>query len=234
MIIEITGAPGVGKSTLLKKLARRREKEFLFFSDDLILDNYRLNPIIPDRIKSIISKIVLVLFVLQKYQTYKKFFSFVQPHIKDHPFRFRLHVILSLAFKLGRFEFISKYFPSHTVLVDEGISHIPFNLIVYKSMKLVNLDDAFSCLESATSGINVIVFDHKQVSIRSQMELRGKEILNTSNPELIANFIECNDKIVNTLTCSKNNIFKKLLVFDKKASGNTDALASLIQNKLIP
>lgn len=218
MIIEITGEPGVGKTTLLQKIYDKIECKPILFSDDLVLKHFKLNFIVPVFFRRILTDILLFLIFLPHFRKYKAFLLYFLKRSKDinECKRFKINILRNIILKFGRFEFIVKHFDQKIVLMDEGISHIPFNLIDYTGKRNIDLESIFAPLITVLSKVKVIVLYQKLINIGHRLTHRGHKRIKQGKNYSFEQFLYMNSQLVEAYRVMPVGIFldKSVLELD--------------------
>lgn len=195
MIIEITGSPGVGKSTIISQYYKQAEHEAIFFSDDLILEHFMLGTVAHRCFSKFMADVLLILIFLRHFNKYKKFILYVKDTMRltSETTYVKINVIRNVLLKIARFEFIRKQLSDRIVIVDEGISHIPFNLINYADDKYgaeakTKLESILAMVESQLKMINVIIIVRKQCDVLDAVLTRGHKRINSKSLYTIDRF----------------------------------------------
>lgn len=200
MIVEITGAPGSGKTTLLHKIGNKNDINIVLFSDDLVLKRFKLDFITPNIIRRILSDTVLLLIFLRHFNNHKTFMRRTVSLLLNNREQVltKLNVLRNIILKLGRFYFIEKNFVHEVVLVDEGISHIPFTLIDYSGKTKTDINLILEPLSALMSRVKVIIFDLGSIDIKRRLHIRGhKRIQNNKKTTSFLNkFAHLNNQVV--------------------------------------
>ncbi|MCF6158844.1 MAG: hypothetical protein E3K32_09790 [wastewater metagenome] len=220
MIIEITGEPGVGKTTVLREIYDKIKSKPILFSDDLVLKHFKLNFIAPVFLRRILTDILLFLMFLPHFKKYKALLFSTIKGLKDtnESKRFKMNILRNTILKFGRFEFISKYFTQKIVLVDEGISHIPFNLIDYTGRRNIDPESIFTPLATVVSQIKVIILHQKLINISHRLARRGHKRIKQGKDYSLEQFLHRNSQLVEAYRGMPAGIFlsKNMLELDDK------------------
>lgn len=173
MIIEITGVPGSGKSTLYNKVIDSNFENIKFIQNNF----------------NIWSELFLFFFFFFKiFQTYKYFSLLVFIFKTNNSLFHKVNILRNIIKK------ISKYFlyknKKGIYVFDEGISHIPFNLFVDNSSSLLNRDELIKQV-SFLPKIDILFMINvdKKLTI-SRLKNRGHKRMNLQNEKETLVFIE--------------------------------------------
>ena len=221
MIIEFTGIPGSGKSTVLKELAKifREEKRYIFD-----IQKYFLGFKTP--------------FFIFDFYLFSKFFilnnkdkeilklSFNIIMKSNNSFFHKINILRNVYKRLIVFRLVEKE-KNRVFFIDEGIYHIPFTLFVDGKSNSIDEKKARNFFEMLDEIDNLIVVDVSDDVILDRVIKRGQKghrRINFNNEEEIKNFIKQSRKILEII--KELNINKKIYINDKKI--NNDELLNLI------
>ena len=203
-IIEISGVPGSGKTTMLDSIRTSLPKNWDIFPNDSS-SNYTIN-ILKNKINSFFYLFIFMLF--KPFYTFKliKYLSIYFLKSKESIYS-SLYLLLNILFKISYVFFKIKFKPKNNVIIDEGISHIPFNMISYKSNQ-INIDAVkiWSFLKDLTKNIDVLILDISKKEAHNRIFARGHKRL--KNKEDINNFLNLNNETINLIKSESQNLFK--------------------------
>lgn len=133
-IVEITGVPGVGKTTLANALAKLCNDDWCVYSDEIILRRLGAAEI-PDILARAISDLILFIYCLRAGGSGISLLIYAAQTLlrQGMPIGLKFRVFGNMMRKLGRTQYIQTRMSGLNVILDEGIGHIPFNLQSYDS-----------------------------------------------------------------------------------------------------
>lgn len=170
MIIELTGIPGAGKSTIIESLKNSSEaKEFIFDIQSYLLDRAFLP------LKGKIGYELLLLtyiFLLKRRDWYlfKYVFSFVKN--SGNSFFHKINILRNTLKKLIIYRYIKN--SNKVFFIDEGVSHIPFNVFV-DVRKNINNDELKVLLGLLPSIDSLLIVDASDDILLERVIARGRE-----------------------------------------------------------
>jgi broad-specificity NMP kinase len=216
MIVEITGVPGAGKTTLLRKITNSNDNNIVLFSDDLVLKHLKLDFIELNLLRRILSDFILLVIFLQHFNNYRTFMKQVMSLLMKNRERIliKINTLRNIILKLGRFQFIEKNFIQEVVLVDEGISHIPFMLTDYSGKREIDIDLLLEPLSAQVSKVKVIILDHEGIDVKRRLHVRGhKRMKKRKSANFLNQFVHLNDQVIEAYRSLKEMRFleKRLL-----------------------
>ncbi|MCP4118774.1 MAG: hypothetical protein GY737_25940 [Desulfobacteraceae bacterium] len=178
MIIEITGVPGSGKTTIINQLIANPKNNCTLFSPELICQFLHMK-IFPLFVKKIISDIFLVFILACNLFKYKEilFVGFLKVMQTNESLIFKLNIFRNIMLKIAGFEAGVTIFKKKRLLFDEGISHIPFNLADYTNFEQQTLTTSIKLLAGPYSNVNLLLIDHCQIDIVKRLKCRGHKRL---------------------------------------------------------
>jgi hypothetical protein len=239
MMVEITGSPRAGKSTILKQCCKQLGPDVILFSDDLVLDHYRFNVMANPYVRRFLKDALLLSISLPHLNKYKPFILFAANTLrKTHEPNFtKINIFRNILLKIARFEFIRKNLNHRIVIVDEGLSHIPFNLIDYADDEyLSRAEESLHCtlrmIEGPLKSIHVIVVVRERSDIMVFLLKSGHKRINGRTPYTIKQFNTFNYRLseqyadVNDAYFRSKNIFQ---VVTDEPSKATERFACLLK-----
>jgi hypothetical protein len=132
----------------------------------------------------------------------------------------RINVLRNIILKLGRFHFIERNFSKEVVLVDEGISHIPFSLTDYSGKSEIDIEELLRLLSAQVSRVRVIILDHESIDVRHRLNIRGhKRFKKRKTAKFLNQFVLLNNRIIETYKSIQDMRFLKK-TFLKVGTGN--------------
>ena len=199
MMVEVTGSPRAGKSTILKECCRQLGPEVILFSDDVVLEHYGLNFSSNPFFRRFLKDVLLLSISLSRLNKYKSFIVYVASTLRRtrEPRFIKINQFRNVLLKIARFEFISKHLNHRTVIIDEGLSHIPFNLIDYADDGYpLRARDSLHCtlkmIEVPLKSIHVIVIVCDRSDILFLLVKSGHKRINAHTPYTINQFCRFN------------------------------------------
>jgi len=223
-LYEITGMPACGKTALLKQAAREIAPEVKIFSGKLMKKCLG----IPDWIvsdKSIFLKFLLFVYACQNFRifstTYKITFKIICR--MEYSLLMKAYIYFNIYKKIGRFNFVKKHLSQFHVVVDEGLSHIPFNLTDFHSKKITSIEKVYIPLKEQLKNIHLIVLDSTHLDIEQRLCRRGHRRFDREKAHL---FVEINRNIENGIASFGKKYFKHCSVLD---ASRTDLLGKFIK-----
>jgi hypothetical protein len=126
----------------------------------------------------------------------------------------KINTLRNIILKLGRFQFIEKNFIQEVVLVDEGISHIPFMLTDYSGKREIDIDLLLEPLSAQVSKVKVIILDHEGIDVKRRLHVRGhKRMKKRKSANFLNQFVHLNDQVIEAYRSLKEMRFleKRLL-----------------------
>ena len=199
MIFEITGVPGAGKTTLLRKVTKKNDNNILLFSDDLVLKHFKLDFIELNLLRRMLSDFILLVIFFRHFNNYRTFMTHVISLLMNNSERIliKINVLRNIFLKLGRFHFIEKNFVQEVVLVDEGISHIPFNLIDYSGKRGIDIELLLEHLSAQVSKVKVVIIDHESIDVKRRLNIRGhKRMKKRKSANFLNQFAHLNNQVI--------------------------------------
>jgi hypothetical protein len=210
MIVEITGIPGVGKSTLFAKASERIQNRVILFSEDMVLKRFNAHLLMNPLLKRLIADLVLFATFLRHRDKYKEFLFIAAKtalSVKES-LPFRLNIIRNLILKFGRYEFIRKTYQDQIIICDEGVSHIPFNLIDYSGRKRLDVEDVLRRLSSVLGKINVILLERDAHEVQQSLKQRGHKRVSKNSAYSLEQFVKYNHLLVQNYKSAPEDIFR--------------------------
>ena len=209
-IIEITGVPGVGKSTFSRQLLDAGDSGFVLFNDDLVIS-------ISDRIplgrslSKLCQRCMLLMYLFRNLPDYQRLVFQSARVVAGMKYGFfdKLRLLGNIFLKLGRYEFTEKKIKADVVIFDEGVSHIPFNLIDYGKFDQ-NFEWFFTAGEVLLSRIDVVVLQAKDSVIKSRLVGRGHKRVKVDDEKALDWFMSTNQDVIGSVSAS--NKFHSLSV----------------------
>ena len=166
MIIELTGIPGAGKSTIIEKLKKHSFKQEIIFDIEkfVCIKSFRIGKGKLPYDLIIFSKIIL----LNKQDL--KFLKLSIKHLKKcgHNWFTKINISRNILKKLILHRFLLKF--NKIFIVDEGLSHIPLSLFVDVS-KDIDFQFLQKILNLLISKADILLIDPNRVNVTCSPEL---------------------------------------------------------------
>ncbi len=235
MIIELTGIPAVGKSTLIQSLINRNDGNIVVFSYDMFLSHYHLHFIKYKPLRKIVSELLLyILFIinLNNYHSYINYYIRMLSTMKDG-FFIKLNVFRNIILKFAVFNFVSTKCKDLIVIVDEGISHIPFNFIDCCGEQEVDLMAIFDGMGSVTGQISVVRLEREPESVKACLERRGHRRLQGKALYTIDQFMHRNRLVSAAFESLPDHIFSGKFLLQLGSPHDDDSFIQLLENEIL-
>ena len=240
MMVEVTGSPRAGKSTILRECCRQLGPEVVLFSDDLVLEHYGLHVRTNPYLRRFLKDVLLLSISLSYLKKYKSFLVYVANTLRktcEPPF-IKINQFRNVLLKIARFEFIRRHLNRRIVIVDEGLSHIPFNLIDYADDKyLSRAEESLNCtlrmIRKTLKSIDVIVIVCRRADALLRLLKGGHKRINAHTPYTINQFNTFNHVLseqyahINDMYFHSKNVFQ--LRHDER-SKETERFTCLLKN----
>jgi len=214
MLIEITGAPGSGKSSICRIIGKK-------------LDNV----IFVSRYNNILYEIMHLAFYLSNYENNKKYNIIFSLILKSNNTVFhKLNIIRNVIKKLSINAMLKP--KKEIYLFDEGVSHIPFNIFVDSSsikhckLEIINLIDLLPSPDL------LLLINASKNKITNRLKNRGHNRIDLNDNEKTKIFISksliVRDQIINYY---KNNNKKYKIINNNDSIDNAVTVAKNIVDK---
>lgn len=235
MIIELTGIPAAGKTTLISRIADRCPRGVAVYSNDMILSHYHLNFIINAILRKAASDIVLyMLFAINinMYISYVKYYAHMLLYIKER-FIIKVNIFRNIVFKFAIFHFVRTKCKNLVVIIDEGISHIPFNFIDYRGEKEIDLVTLFDRLLPVTRHIVVVKLEREPEAVKAHLERRGHRRLQRNTHYTLDQFMHRNRLLSAAFESLPDRIFFRRFSLQLGSPHDGDFFIHLLQNEIM-
>ena len=199
MIVEFSGVPGSGKSTVVQKIKDER----IFLQKAIFVDNKF----------SFLKDMFYIFYFLYIFQPqYKKLFSLI--HRSDNSFLHKINLLRNVIKKISRYFFYSR--KKEIYIFDEGVSHIIFNIFVDSSFKTIDKKEIEEVLELLPLPNLLICIEADKEIVLQRLESRGHKRINFDDKVKVENFVT---KTFDTYKVLKDYLGKKINVIIIKNNG---------------
>ena len=202
MIIELTGIPGSGKSTILKKLKEELKDEKYIFDVKKYILRFSGNTIIFDII------LLVNFFRLTKAdrEALSKIFKILKKS-KNSIFH-KINILRNSYKKFIIYRMLDKI-DNRIFFIDEGISHIPFTLFVdiSKSINIKEIDNILEFLPKVDKILNIDADDKILLERVIQRGKKGHRRIDFSNKENIVKFMRQSRQVSDKVKKYHNNFY---------------------------
>ncbi|USD41286.1 hypothetical protein J4N42_00710 [Vibrio sp. SCSIO 43135] len=198
-IVEFTGPPCAGKSYYLRH-RKTDASDFPVYG----------NPYSKVKSRFLLQKVYF--FIIGVFSLDARSILKLYSHIGENETRF-LHVLRVMFYvflKLGRLKFLKKLDLSSKIYIDEGVSHIPFNLLCNDSLYI---NELFNKIKEDISDIEVVLVNEDRELVSQRLLERGHKRVNSSNLDW---FLNRNLDVVNTISEVYPEIFSEFNEYHKK------------------
>ena len=212
MIIEFTGIPGSGKSFLSKK-----------FSDRLITNHYLVKK---NKYNFFLNLELLFRFTKLILQGNANLFLIKYIFFSKNSFKIKLKLAYNTIKKICLFD---KYNKANGIFIfDEGVTHIPFNLLISRSNEKVDIDFLNKIVDTLPKPDLVIFLEADIKLINHRLKKRGHHRINET-----PDFVKKNILVSNELK-RLGDRYKKfvLLVSNNKIDSQIESLINKINTSI--
>lgn len=195
-IIEITGSPCSGKSTLLESIN--------ILDKNISVRTVYGNPYAKNNVFYFnFQKLFFCFWGFYVTSNQLRTFLLGKIYTSESHFIHQLRLVLQTFLKFGRQSYLSKKTSDKSILLDEGISHIPFNLFLTES----EISEYLSLLPEEYKKIKVYCIFESELLLCARLENRGhKRVAN--NEMAIKDFIKKNNTVYNLIRIQYKNFFE--------------------------
>jgi thymidylate kinase len=202
MIIELTGIPGAGKSTILKNLkSELNDKKYIFDVKKYIL-GFSGNTFVFDMV------LLVNFFRLTKddRKSLSKIFKILKQS-KNSTFH-KINILRNSYKKFIVYRMLSEI-DNRIFFIDEGISHIPFTLFVdiSKSINIKEIDDILEFLPKVDKILNIDADDEILLERVIQRGKKGHRRMDFSKKENIVKFMQQSRQVLDKIKHYHNNFY---------------------------
>lgn len=204
MIIEFTGVPGSGKSTIFKELQNSSNLKVSFVENksNIFYDVY-----------------LFIYFMFNIFDTYRYIFVLKKIFTTKNSLFHKLNICRNIIKKISKF-YIYKN-KEGVYIIDEGISHIPFNLFVDSSNSKIISKEVIELLDKLPMTDYIIIIDVDYELSLKRLKQRGHKRIDFTNVYKMENFLEKTFFVKDILQSYYKN---------KSIINNNNALESSIKN----
>jgi broad-specificity NMP kinase len=179
MIIEVTGVPGSGKSTIYSKITGGDFSNITFIQNKF----------------NILNELFLFFFFFYKIlQTYRYFAILILIFKTNNSFFHKVNILRNIMKKISKYMLYSN--KKKIYLFDEGISHIPFNLFVDNSNSLLNRGEFIDIVQLLPKVDALFIINVKKDLAISRLKNRGHKRMNLENDKESEIFIEKSSEVI--------------------------------------
>lgn len=175
MIIELTGIPCSGKSTLADRIASgfAGRDGFITSAQCCILEQYHCGLLGRSAAGTIIYDIILLGIFLKNYGKFKAVFGELLNSMRKNEKRLlaRLNVTRNIIKKISVDHYFRNKHPDKTVFIDEGVSHILFN--VFSGRQLVSENDLKTTAAKLPLPNMIVIIEAPAETIKERLACRG-------------------------------------------------------------
>ncbi|TCK18106.1 hypothetical protein DFR30_1365 [Thiogranum longum] len=220
-IIEITGIPGVGKTTLVNELSGLCGENCCIYNDAMILP-WSDSLYSSELLTRFVCDALLVFYgfrsgwmglALMKY-TGRVLFN------RKMSIWFKLRVFGNIVRKLGRIQYCKENLGNLRVFIDEGLGHVPFNLQDYhENADITCISEYYKYAKKFTADSRLIVLDDEGVDVFERLLDRGHARTYNRSVEWAKKFNLINKEVITAIKREAICAFKDVRVI--KINDNT-------------
>ena len=172
MIVEFSGVPGSGKSTVIQKI----KDESIFPQKSVFIDNNF----------SFLKDTFFIFYFFYIFQfQYKKLFSLI--YHSENSFLQKMNLLRNVIKKISRYFFYNR--KKEIYLFDEGVSHIVFNIFVDSSFKGIDKKEIEEVLQLLPLPNLLICIEADKEIVLQRLEYRGHKRINFDDKVKVENFV---------------------------------------------
>lgn len=199
MIYEVTGMPGVGKSTFLHRCEEQCPGEFVIFSDQA-LDGRLWLPFLGGVLGKIINQLILLLYGLGGGKKAWRLLVYVVRALKelDESLFVKINILRNAILKIGRHRFIERRMSDENVMIDEGLVHLAFNISDYSDRKQdVDTVGLLELISAFTGNAVLVIYDPAvEESIQDRLEAKQHKRVVRYTSEEKERFTNINRRVI--------------------------------------
>ena len=204
MIIEFTGLPGCGKTTIISEIKRiaKNEKRSILFAKEEILRNCRIGFFRHSRMLARLALDVILLFVfVANYAKYKDIFQQARYYVNASRQSFfqQLNLLRNILKKISMHHYCQRIHSSGNILIDEGICHTAFNIFVDSSSKSVPDHKIDSFLNIIPWPNVLVIVEASDDVIRERLLERGHRRIELDDERKYFNFMNDCSRVLKVL-----------------------------------
>ena len=127
----------------------------------------------------------------------------------------KLNMLRNSIKKISIYVFYKRKYADSLVIIDEGISHVPYNLITTASSRSIPIEKIYSGFKDLITDTSLLILDVPLSVIVERLLKRGHNRINIKN---IERFAEENNRITKEIKIIGKKYFNKIFLIDEKSS----------------